>query len=121
MTTARLRFPLPLQQVVEAGILLYSLAVMATVVPNIHAVPNTAVIIYFVLVPGYCISSVLRYTGTIVEGLFYSVAWSLALVLAVSALESLNPNQAQIPISVLVPAVAIIFLLYGHFHRGVDS
>ena len=108
----------PLRQLLEAAILLYSFAIIATILPESTFVPNTAVVLYYVLVPGYCISSVVRLEETTLGRAFFSVIWSLALLATASSLQSVTRSQGQIPMSLIVPAVAIVFLVYGHFHRG---
>ncbi len=120
MKSESLRFTRQVGKLVEAGILLLSFAVMATVLPEFHEVPNTVVVLYYVVVPGYCISSVMRSTKTITEGFFFSVVWSIALLASVASFESITPNQAHIPISLIVPAVTVVFLVYGQFHRRAE-
>ncbi|MDA4123740.1 MAG: hypothetical protein OK456_11225 [Thaumarchaeota archaeon] len=113
-------FKTPLRQLVEAAVILGSVLVMSTTLPEASDVPNVVVVLYYVLVPGYCISTAIRFTKTVEDGLFFSVVWSLALLAGVSALQSIYSNQAQVPTSLVVPVIAVLFLVYGHFHRGEE-
>jgi hypothetical protein len=103
------------EQVRNAVVVLYSVIITATIIPGFVHVPSPIVIFYYFLVPGYFATLLLRETGTILDGLFYSVAWSLAILAAVVAIESIG--YSDLPTNLIVPAVTIVLLAYDHFHQ----
>lgn len=103
----------PLRQIRSGAIVIYSLVVAATIIPGV-GVPSIIPILYFMFIPGYCIAALLRQTDTILEGLFYSVAWSIAAVASIYSFGSIG--YAFLPIAVVLPALTIIILTYDHLH-----
>jgi hypothetical protein len=103
------------QQVRYIGTAVYSLLVLATTVPALRIIPHTIIIPYFVIVPGYCMTFLLNRSASIVDRLFYALAWSIALLTAVVSLETFN---AGLPLSVVVPGVTLIVLGYNYLHDG---
>ncbi len=106
-----------LLQLRNAGAVVYSLAVVATIIPVLGRLSNLIVIPYYVLVPGYFVTLLLRETDTVVERLFYSVAWSLALLASVYSVKTLTPAYQYLPINVVIPSVTIVLLAFDYFHR----
>ena len=95
-------------------VVLYSLTVMATVIPGFVYIPSPVVILYYFLVPGYFVTLLVRETSTILETLFYSVAWSLAAIAIVLSIKSIG--YTDLPTSIVVPAFTILLMAYDHFH-----
>ena len=52
------------EQLRNAVAVIYSLIVMATIIPGFPTVSNPIILPYFVLVPGYFVTLLLRNTGT---------------------------------------------------------
>jgi hypothetical protein len=60
------------------------------------------------------VTLLVRETGTILEKLFYSIAWSLAIVATLISIESIG--YAGLPTSVIIPAITVVLMAYDHFH-----
>jgi hypothetical protein len=103
------------QQLRNAVAVIYSVVVMATIIPGFHGVSTLIVIPYFLLVPGYFVMLLFRYTG-ILERLFYSVAWSIVILTSVYSLGTIMVIQ-DLPLQLVIPALTIILLAYDNFHR----
>ena len=100
------------EQIRNAGIVLYSLLVMATVLPGVHFVPGVVLMPYYLLVPGYCATTLLGKSKGFVELLFFSVCWSLAIIASVIAINSLG--LASLPLNVAVPVITVFILALVH-------
>jgi hypothetical protein len=103
------------EQVRNAVVVLYSGVVMATLIPGVSLVPNLAVLFYYFLIPGYFVTLLLRETSTILERLFYSIVWSLAIFASVYSIRSLG--YQALPTNLTIPALTVVLLAYDHFHR----
>lgn len=102
-----------LGQLRDALVIAYSVLVVATVVPGFGHVSSAIAIPYYLSAPGYYAARLLRNTPTIIEGLFYSVGWSLAIVASVYSIATLGGSFSYIPISILIPAITVVLLAYG--------
>jgi len=102
------------EQARNAAVVLYSVTIMATIIPGFAHIPSPIVIFYYFLVPGYFVTLILRETGTILEKLFYSIAWSLAIIASFVAITSIG--YADLPTSVIIPAITIVLMTYDYFH-----
>jgi len=101
------------QQFRYIGIAAYSALVFGTTVPSLKLIPHSLIIPYFLIVPGYCITFLLNRSASIVDRLFYSLAWSLALLTAVVSLETFNSG---LPLSIVIPAVTLLVLGFNYVH-----
>ena len=105
------------EQLRNAAVVAYSLVVMGTIIPGFPSISNLIVIPYYILVPGYFVTLLLRNTG-IIDRLFFSIAWSVAIFASINALGSIGVIQF-LPVELTVPALTIVLLAYDHFHaRG---
>jgi hypothetical protein len=105
-----------LSQVRDAFVVVYSLVVVATIIPGFGNISNAIVIPYYALIPGYYATLLLRNTGTITETFLYSLAWSLAIVASVYSFTTL-PGLQYIQVSIVVPVLTIVLLIFVHFRR----
>ncbi|MDA4126854.1 MAG: hypothetical protein OK452_06605 [Thaumarchaeota archaeon] len=103
---------LPTRQVQNAAAIVYSVVVMATIIPGIASVSNLIVVPYFLVVPGYYADLLVHRSSTFIERTFYSVAWSSTLLAAMVAIKSLDYSYQPVPIDVIIPSIAIIFLAF---------
>lgn len=103
------------EQLRNAVAVVYSLVVMATIVPGVPSISNLIVIPYYILVPGYFVTLLLRNTG-IIERLFYSIAWSVAILASVYSLGTIG-DTPYLPIELIIPTLTILLLAYDHFYR----
>jgi hypothetical protein len=97
--------------------LAYSVAVMATILPGFGRVSNALILPYFVLIPGYAFSSVLRQTEGTVQTLFYSLVWSVAILVSIFSLATIAPSLSTIPLSAVIPVMTMILAVYSYYHR----
>lgn len=93
---------------------LYSVVVMATIIPGFPHIPTPILILYYFVVPGYFVTLLLRETSTILDRVFYTIAWSLAIVATVYAIEQIA--YPDLPTNLAVPAFTVVLLAYDHFH-----
>jgi len=103
------------EQVRNAAVVVYSVAIMATIIPGFGHIPNPIVILYYFLVPGYFVVLLLRETGTVLDRLFYTVAWSIALFASIYAIQSVG--YLYLPTHLIVPGVTIVLLAYDSLHK----
>jgi hypothetical protein len=107
----------PFEQLRNAVALLYSLIVMASIVPGFALVPHLLLLPYFLFVPGYFVTLLLRNTGSLLEKLFYAVAWSIAILLSAYSVETILPDNTLLPIQLVLPLLTILLLAYDYFRR----
>ena len=105
------------QRLRDALILLYSFAIMATVIPGFSALPHTVIIPYFIFIPGYVFSLAFRQSEGITQTIFYSLVWSVAALAGVYSVLSLTPRLSTVPLSGVIPTMTIILLAYAFYHR----
>jgi hypothetical protein len=105
------------EQTRNAAVVLYSATIMATIIPGFVHIPSPIVIFYYFLVPGYFVMLLLRETGTLLERLFYSVVWSLAIVVSDFSIKSIyGLGYTDLPTSLIIPAITLVLMAYDHFH-----
>ncbi len=107
-----------LRQLVGFAVVSYSLVVMASVIPFFHRLSSVELVPYYLVVPGYALTTLLSEGQGIAGKAFYSVAWSVALVASVYSLQSVAPQSEGLPIPVIVPALTLVFFTYNRFHRA---
>jgi hypothetical protein len=105
-------------QLRNAIALVYSFAVMATIIPGFHLVPHLLLLPYFLMVPGYFIARLLRSTGSLLETLFYSIIWSITLFLSAYSVETILPSSQLLPIEIVVPGLTILLLAFDSLRRS---
>lgn len=105
-----------LRQVRTASLFFYSLLVIATVLPGVDSIPNLLIVPYYLIVPGYCITLLFRQERTALDYLLFSFAWSAALLASVVAIRSIFQSYQSIPINIVIPLLAIVFLSYDYLH-----
>jgi hypothetical protein len=103
-----------LRQVRTGLVVIYSLVVMVTIVLGIGQISGVILVPYYVFIPGYCIALLLREVNTITEGLFYSIAWSLAAVATVYSFGTLG--YGFLPITLVIPTLTVLVVAYDHLH-----
>ncbi len=103
-------------QLRNAAIVVYSLVVAASSIPAFRDIPNTVLIPYYVVIPGYCFSLLAGRSETLSSRIFYTFGWSLALLCGVVALESLNTKAQNLPLSILIPLMTLVVFVFDYFH-----
>ncbi|MDA4113032.1 MAG: hypothetical protein OK474_03200 [Thaumarchaeota archaeon] len=109
------------KQLRNAIVLLYSFAVIATIIPGFTFVSNIVTLPYFLVVPGYFVTLLLRNTGSLLERLFYTIAWSVAIVLSAYSVETILPGNQLLPIPLVIPILTIVLLAYDRFRKPSHS
>jgi hypothetical protein len=99
-----------------AVVLLYSLAVMASAVPFFADISNIPVILYYLFVPGYCVTKLFGEDYPIVQRLLFSSLISVTLVLSVFSLRQTVLVGIHLPYDLLMPVLALIILLFTYYH-----
>ena len=105
-----------IRQLRLAGIVGYSLLVMATVLPEAMRFSNVVVVPYYLFVPGYSVALLLLQRGTVIDRIFYSVAWSMAIFASLYSIETVVSGSAIIPLNVMIPILTMLVFVYDHFH-----
>jgi hypothetical protein len=88
---------------------------MATILPGFDLISRIILIPYYLLIPGFCVTLLLRQAETIIDALFFSVAWSIAIVASVVSIEGLG--YSQLPINIVIPVLAVVILALVHYRR----
>jgi len=100
----------------NAAIFLYSMLIMATTLPGFDRIPHTIILPYFIILPGYALSMVLRQAEGIVQTFFYSLVWSVVILGSVYSLTTLSSSLSAIPLSALIPVLTVILTAYSYYH-----
>ena len=103
-------------QLRNAAVVLYSVFIAATSIPEFGRISNALIIPYYLFIPGYFVTLVLRQGGTLLEKLFFSVAWSLAIVASVYSALSLSGGPA-LSESILVPLLTVLLMAYDYYRK----
>src|SRR2546427_825617 len=100
-----------------AVILLYSGVVLVTTLPGPGRIPNNLLLPYYIFLPGYALTLVLRQADGIIQTLFFSLVWSVVVLGSVYSLTTLAPNLSAIPLSGVIPSLTVILTVYGNYHE----
>jgi uncharacterized membrane protein len=111
------RLKIPFEQLRDAVALIYSLLVMATIIPGHTLLPHLLVLPYFLFVPGYFVTLLFGKTGSLLERLFYALAWSVAIFLSAYSVETVLPGNQLLPIELVIPALTITLLAYDRLRK----
>jgi hypothetical protein len=96
--------------------LIYSVVVIATIIPGFPRITSLVVIPYFLIVPGYFVTRLIRNEG-ITARLFYSVVWSITILAAVYSLTSIQ-FIVFLPLQLIIPAFTIVLMTYDYSQRA---
>jgi hypothetical protein len=105
-----------IRQLRLAVVIAYSLLVMVTVLPEAMRFSEAILIPYYLFVPGYSLSLLLLRRGAVIDRVFYSVVWSMAIFASLYSIETVVPGSAIIPLSAVIPLITIIVFSYDHLH-----
>ena len=105
------------EQVRDAFVVVYSLGVMSTIIPALNTVPRLILVPYFLFIPGYYVTLILKHTESNLEKLFYTFAWSIAIFASVYSLASIPLSNQFPPVPLIVPSLTIVLLVYVHYHH----
>jgi hypothetical protein len=106
-----------LRRIEFALVLLYSLAVMGSAIPFFADISNIPVILYYLFVPGYCLTGLFGEDYPIVQRALFSGLASITLLLSVYSLRQTVLVGIRLPYDLLMPVLALVILLYGYYHR----
>ena len=97
-----------------AVVVLYSLAIMASVVPTFSDIPNAVVLVYYFFVPGFVITLFIAEKDTIFHKLAYSALFGLTVVYFISSVRQSIQDSVPLPFNVIVPmfSIALASLYY---------
>lgn len=105
-----------LRKIEFAIVLLYSLAVMGSAIPFFADISNVPVILYYLLVPGYCVTGLFGEHYAVVPRILFSGLISIALVLSIYSLRQTVLVGIHLPYDLLVPVLTLIVLLFNYYH-----
>ena len=105
-----------LRRIEFAIVLLYSLAVMASAIPFFADISNVPVILYYLFVPGYCVTKLLGEDYAIVQRVLFSSLISITLVLSLFSLRQTVLVGIHLPYDLLMPVLTLIILLFNYYH-----
>jgi uncharacterized membrane protein len=88
---------------------------MVTILPGFGNVSGIILLPYYLLIPGFCVTLLIRQARNIVDGLFFSVAWSLAILASVDSIKGLG--YSALPINVVIPVLTVVILGLVHYRR----
>lgn len=104
------------QRSLTAGIIfIYSLLMIATVIPSFQAISNFFVILYFLFIPGFSITLLFGDGYGLFDKLILSVILSLTIVLFLLAIRQLNSQDIALPYNVIIPIITILVTTYYYF------
>lgn len=99
-------------QLRNAIVVVYSLAVMATIIPGFVRYSDLVTLPYLLFVPGYFVTLLVQRGSTILDMLFFSIAWSVAILLSVYSIASITPGQF-LPIDLIIPVLTLMLLVHN--------
>ena len=97
-------------------ILAYSLVVMGSATPFFADISNVPVVLYYLFVPGYCLTRFFNEDYPIVQRLLFSALVSITLVLAVFSLRQTLLLGVHLPFDLAIPVFTLILLLFSYYH-----
>jgi uncharacterized membrane protein len=103
-------------QIFKVLLILYSLFAIASITPTIFGLSNTILVVYFLFVPGYSLTTLIGEQNDIIQRLLYAVLLSTTLLTAFFALGQTS-TIFRIPFAISIPIISILILLYS-LHEG---
>lgn len=106
------------KQLVTVVAFLYSLVTISTLAPSIGSVtPTTVLLVYYILVPGYCVTLLFDENYDILQLLLFSIFISISLSLSLLAINHIT-SGLNIPLPVSMPVISIgTIVYYFYFHK----
>jgi lipopolysaccharide export LptBFGC system permease protein LptF len=89
---------------------------MASTLPGFDRI-HTLVLPYYIILPGYVISLVLRQGKGITQTVFFSLVWSVVILGSIFSLTTLAPNLSAIPLSIVIPIITVALTAYAYYHK----
>jgi hypothetical protein len=89
---------------------------MATVLPEATHISNLVVVPYYLFVPGYSVALLLLQGETVIDGVFYSIVWSVVIFASIYSMGTVVPGFSIIPLNLIIPTLTVIVFVYDHFH-----
>ncbi len=97
-------------------ILVYSLVVMGSAIPYFADISNVPVVLYYLFVPGYCLTRFFNEGYPIVQRVLLSGLLSITLVLALFSMRQTVLVGVHLPYDLMVPVFTLVVLLYNYYH-----
>jgi len=108
----------PLKKKLIAGfIVLYSLVVIASSTPRFGDISNVPVILYFIFLPGFSITLLLKEDYSLIGKGAYSIILSLAAVLTLLTIQQF---ASPLPFQIIIPSITIVITTCYYFFRTND-
>ena len=86
---------------------------MVTTLPSARDLSSVLVMPYYAIVPGYCLTLLLRETAALTQRIFYSISLSLVILLTFHSLTTLDRPLSVVPVGLAAPIFALVVLGYN--------
>lgn len=97
-------------------ILVYSLVVMGSAIPFFADISNLPVVIYYLFVPGYCLTSFFKESYPLVQRALFSALISITVLLTFFSLRQSVLLNVHLPYDLALPIFTVVVLLFQYFH-----
>ena len=105
-----------------AFVMLFSLAVVASITPTFSGISNFAIVIYYMFVPGYTIAGLLGENYGFIQRFLFSIFFGIALVLGIFSIRQIGNTSLHLPYAGIIPVITIIVAGYQYYHvRSVSA
>lgn len=104
-----------LEKIQLAVIVLYSLGIIASILPYFADLPNEPVILYYLFFPGYTVVLLFAEKSTVLTKLMFSLFVGMALILSLSSIRQLVAGGVPVPFNVIVPVLTILFAIVDYY------
>lgn len=97
-------------------IFIYSLVVMGSTIPFFADISNVPVVLYYLFVPGYCLTWFLKESYPVVQRALFSGLVSITVVLALFSMRQTVFLGVHLPYDLLIPVFTLVILLFHYYH-----
>ena len=107
-----------LEQLLTFIALLLSIFVISSLAPSIGKyAPNLLLLLYYLLVPGYCVTLVIGEKYDFLQRFLFSIFVSISISLSLLAVNHIG-GTFVIPLQVSLPVISIGIIMYSYFFHS---
>jgi hypothetical protein len=89
---------------------------MGSATPFFADISNVPVVLYYLFVPGYCLTRFFNEDYPVVQRLLFSGLVSITLVLAIASLRQTVLAGVHLPFDLTIPVFTLVILLFSYYH-----
>lgn len=116
-TSSLLRKEISLRQLVILIAFLYSCFIISSLAPSIGRVtPTIALLLYYLLVPGYCTTLLFGENYDPLQRILFSVFISISLAFCLLAVNHIT-RGLDVPLAISLPVISISIIVYGYYYH----